>query len=105
MFLVASVIAPAVATADTGRTNSIKVIPSPTTISPVGTGSSFTVNVVANGSVPISGAGAGVSFDNTKLTLTAITKDPTETANGVAYAGFPSAANLAAFLSTANGSG
>jgi hypothetical protein len=105
MFLVASVIAPAVATADTGGTNTIKVLPATTTITPVGTGSSFTVNIVANGSVPISGAGAGVTFDNTKLTLTNLVKDPTEVANGAAFAGFPSAANLSTFIATANSTG
>ena len=104
MLLVATVLAP-VASADTGGTNTIKVIPATTTISPVGTGSSFTVNVVANGSVAISGAGAGLTFDNSKLQLTNLVKDPTEVANGVAYAGFPSAANLATFISNANTAG
>src|SRR5262249_47379178 len=96
MLLVATVFAP-VATADTGGTNTIKVLNSVTnnavtTISPVGTGSSFTVNVVGNGSVQIGGAGAGLTFDNSKLLLTAIAQTAPA---GVAYAGFPSAANMA----------
>src|SRR5262245_19798079 len=105
MFLVASVIAPAVANADTGHPNTIKVIPATTTISPVGTGGSFSVNIVANGSVPISGAGSGLQFDNSKLSLTAVAKDPTETANGVSYLVFSTAAAMATFIANAISSG
>jgi hypothetical protein len=104
MFLVASVIAPAVATADSGGTNTVKVLNAPT-INPPATGGSFTVNIVANGSVLISGAGAGLSFDNTKLTLTAVAKDAIESANGVSYLGFPNAAGMAAFIAAANTGG
>jgi hypothetical protein len=99
------VLVPAVASADTGNTNTIKVIPATTTISPPATGGSFTVNIVANGAVNISGAGAGLAFDATKLTLTAIAKDPTEVTNGVSYLGFPSAANTATFIANANTAG
>ena len=68
---------PAVATADTGSTNTVKVLNSvthgaTTTITPVGTGGSFTVNVVANGASTISGAGAALTFDKTKLQVTAL---------------------------------
>jgi hypothetical protein len=105
MFLVASVFVPAVASADTGSTNTIKVLGAPT-INPPATGGSFTVNIVANGSVPISGAGSGLAFDNTKLTLTAIAKDAVETGNGVSYLGFPGAgAPTSAFIAAANASG
>jgi hypothetical protein len=96
------VIVPAVAVADTGNTNTIKMLPATTTISPVGIGGSFSVNIVANGAVDISGAGAGLTFDKTKLTLTAMAKDPTEVANGPAYAGFPNVANMATFIGDAN---
>src|SRR5262245_46799059 len=41
--------------ADTGGTDTIKVLPGTTTINPIGTGGSFSVNLVGNGSVPISG--------------------------------------------------
>src|SRR5262245_51077429 len=101
MFLVASVIAPAVATADSGGTNTIKVIPATTTITPVGTGGSITVNIVANGAVDISGAGSGLTFDTTKLQLTAVAKTliPVDAGNPPAYAGFPTAAQMAGFIS------
>jgi len=102
MFLVASLLVPATALA--AGTGTIKVLGAPT-INPPATGGSFTVTVAANGAVPISGAGAGLSFDNTKLTLTAIAKDATETANGASYLGFPTAAATAAFIATANTAG
>ena len=105
MFLVASVIVPAVASADTGNTNTIKVIPATTNISPVGTGSSFTVNLVANGSVAIGGGGAGLAFDNTKLTLTTLAKGATVVADGGGFGGYPSSANTATFIATANTNG
>ena len=111
MFLVASVFAPAVATADTGGTNTLKVLPATTTISPVGTGGSFTVTIAGNGSVPISGVGAGLTFDNTKLTLTAIARDAalsTEASSCfcITFAGFPAAgAATTTFIANANSSG
>gem|GEM_PF-2630641 len=104
MFLVATVIAPAAALADTGNTNTIKVIGAPT-INPPATGGSFTVNIVANGSVDIGGAGAGLAFDNTKLTLTALAKGAAVVTNGAGFGGFPSVANTATFIATANTNG
>jgi hypothetical protein len=94
-----------ITTADTGSTNTIKVLPATTIINPVGTGASFTVKVAANGAAAISGAGAGLTFDASKLQLTAVEKDATELANGAAFAGFPSAANVATFVTSANASG
>jgi hypothetical protein len=92
---------PAAATADTGSTNTVKVLNSVThgaitTITPVGTGGSFTVNVVANGATAISGAGAALTFDKTKLQLTGITS----TAPGGA-----TAIGASQSLPTANASG
>ena len=105
MFLVASVFTPAVATADTGNTNTIKVLGAPTYNPPVASGT-FTVQVVANGAEDISGAGTGLTFDNTKLQLTAIAKDATIVANGGAYAGWPAAgAPTTTFIANANAAG
>ena len=85
--------------------NSISVSPATTTISP--TGSTFTVNVTGNGSVAISAAGAALSFDKSRLQVTAIAKDATEVANGVAYGGWPTggANGMTAFIAAANASG
>src|SRR5262245_37708426 len=104
MFLVASVIAPAVATADTGGTNTVKVLPATTTVPTPGSGS-ITVNIVANGSTAISGAGAALYFDHSKLTLTAVAKTSvpiTDATNPLGYVGFPTSGQLAGFLSRAN---
>lgn len=95
---------PAATRADTGGTNTIKVLDAPT-YNPAATGGTFTVHVVANGSVDISGAGTGLAFDKSKLTLTAIAKDATELLNGASYLGFPSNANTATFLANANTNG
>jgi len=104
MFLIASVFVPAVVSADTGNTNTIKVLNAPT-INPPATGGNFDVQIVANGSQLISGAGAGLGFDKAKLQVTALAKDATEIANGVTYLGFPSSGGLAAFIATANTNG
>src|SRR5262249_14336191 len=106
LFLLASgLLATAVVVADTGNTNTIKVSPATTTISPPATGGTITINLVGNGAVDIGGAGVGLQFDKSKLQVTSITKDATEVANGVAYAGFPSAANMATFIANANTNG
>lgn len=97
-------IVPAVATADTGSTNTIKVLNAPT-INPPATGGTFSVTVAANGSTTISGTGTGLQFDRTKLQVIALAKDTTEAANGVTYLGFPSAGNLATYIASANSSG
>jgi hypothetical protein len=97
-------VAPAVASADTGGTNTVKVLNAPT-ITPPATGGTFSVSIVANGSTAISGAGAGLAFDKAKLQVTAIAKDATEAANGVTYLGFPSSGNLAMYVANANASG
>jgi hypothetical protein len=105
MYLLASVFVPAIASADTGNTNTIKVLGAPT-INPPATGSSFTVNVVANGSVDVSGAGAALSFDKAKLQLTNLAKDATiESVDGAGYVGFPTTAQKPGFISTANTTG
>ena len=86
--------------------NSISVGPATTTISPAGsTGGTFTVDITANGSMDISGAGAALDFDNTRLQLTALAKDATEVGNGVTYAGFPTPANTTTFIAGANSAG
>ena len=86
--------------------NSVSVSPSTTTIAPAGgTGGTFSVNVTANGSVDISGAGAALDFDKTRLQVTVIAKDATEVANGVGYAGFPGTSTMASFIAAANASG
>ena len=99
------ILVPAIASADTGGTNTIKVIPATTTINPVGTGSSFTLQIAVNGAVTVSGAGAGLAFDKTRLTLTALAKDATEVANGVSYLGFPTVAGTATYIANANTNG
>lgn len=86
--------------------NNIIVTPATTTISPAGsTGGTFTVAVVANSATDISGAASALNFDKTRLQLTALAKDSTEVANGVSYAGFPTASNTASFIASANAAG
>ena len=103
MLAIGSLILPMTAFA---ANNSISVSPSTTTISPAGsTGGTFTVSVTGNGLVDISGAAAALSFDKSRLQVTAIAKDTTEVANGVTYAGFPTPANTASFLANANAAG
>jgi hypothetical protein len=97
-------IVPATALADTGATNTVKVLHAPT-INPAATGGNFTVDIVANGSASISGAGSGLGFDKAKLQVVSLAKDTTEVANGVTYLGYPSSGNLAAFIATANTNG
>ena len=82
--------------------NNITVSPATTNTT---TGGTFTVTVNANSDVAISGAGAALNFDKNLLSLTGIAKDATEVANGVSYAGFPTAANTASFIATANAAG
>ena len=89
-----------------GAGNTIKVSPATTTISPAGSiGGTFTVNVTANATVEMEGAGAALAFDRTRLKLTAVAMDATEVANGVGYAGFPSSSAMAAFMTSANAAG
>jgi len=81
-------LAPAVATADTGGANTIKVLPATKTISPPATGGSFSVDVVANAGTAMSGAGAALSFDKTRLTLTGVTIGPAVASlNGSCFCG------------------
>ena len=97
------VIAPA-ATAVVGTT--LFVSPATTTISPLGsTGGSLAATVTFNATADISGAGAALQFDKTRLRLTALGKDATLVANGVSYVGFPSAAGMATFIANANAAG
>ena len=100
LVILGTVIVPAVALA-AGNTLSI----GPATTTAGGNGSSFTVNVNANGSVPISGVSATVNFDKSRLQVTAITKGPEWVSNGAAFGGFPSAANMASVISGWNGAG
>lgn len=87
-------------------TNSISVKPVTTTITPAGsTGSTFTVEVVADSGSPLAGAAAGLSFDNSRLKLTAVTKDATMVNDGVSWAGFPATPAMSTFLANANSSG
>jgi hypothetical protein len=104
LLFASSVVVPAATVAVDPPAGTIKVLDAPT-YAPGATGQQFTVHVVANGSVDISGAGTGLTFDKTKLTLTALAKDATEVANGAAYAGFPSAGTIAAFIAAANANG
>jgi len=84
--------------------NTIKVTPATTTFAGT-TGNTFTVSVVANTSVAISGAGATLSFDKSRLQLTSVAKDTAVTTDGAGYAGFPSASNMASFVAAANAAG
>jgi hypothetical protein len=103
MFLVASVIVPATAFA---AGENIFVSPATTTIAPAGsTGSSITVTVSSNTSQVTTGAAAAISFDNTKLQLTAIAKAADPVTLGAGWAGYPTVANTAAFIAVANNGG
>src|SRR5262249_27221083 len=85
MFLVASVIAPATALA--ANPGVIKVTNAPTFNPPVSSGS-FTIHVVANSTTTVKGAATGLSFDTTKLPLTALT-NTMPPATGVSALGWP----------------
>jgi hypothetical protein len=85
MFLVASVIAPAVANAANPAV--IKVTGAPTFNPPVSSGS-FTVHVVANSTTTVKGASTGLQFDTSKLTLTNLV-NTMPAASGVSGVGFP----------------
>jgi hypothetical protein len=100
----AEAIAPTLASADTGGTNTVKVLNAPT-INPPATGGTFSVTIAANAATSISGAGTGLQFDKTKLQVTALAKDATEAANGATYIGFPSSGSMAAFIANANANG
>jgi len=100
--------APAASNARAVATTSVFVSPATTTVAPAGsTGGTFTVHVSANSAVDLSGAGAGLTFDHTKLQLTAVAKTvvPVDPGTPAVYAGFPSPGQLAAFLSNANTTG
>ena len=106
---VGGAIGPAVATADTGSTSSVKVLNAPS-INPPATGGSFTVDLAANGAVAVSGAGAGLSFDKTRLALTALARGSSLVSEGaicfcLTIVGFPSAGGTAAFIASANATG
>jgi hypothetical protein len=82
--------------------NTVRIAPPSVTVP---AGGSFSVTVVANGSVDISGAGAALQFDNSRLQLTGLAKDPTMVANGASFSGFPTSPNLATFIADANAAG
>jgi hypothetical protein len=81
---------------------SLKVSPVTSTTS---TGATFTVDVVANANVPISGAQATLSFDKTRLQVTSITGAGPWAADGATLIGFPNSANMAAAVTQYNTSG
>ena len=104
VIVLTAAIAPAAATAT--ATTTVFVTPATTTITPAGsTGGTVNVSVAFNAGVAVSGAGAALAFNKTRLHLTSVSKDATEVANGVSYAGFPSAGSLASFIADANTAG
>ncbi|HWT50026.1 MAG TPA: cohesin domain-containing protein [Mycobacterium sp.] len=95
MFLVASVLVPATALAASSGTMSL----SPNTVSTT-VGSTFTVTINSQASVPMSGASAGIDFDKTKLQIVSVTKGADWGASSASWV-LPSVATIA----TANNSG
>ncbi|HUO40137.1 MAG TPA: hypothetical protein VMU34_20850 [Mycobacterium sp.] len=90
MFLVASVLVPATAMAAGSAT--IKVVnhadnSSTITYAPPATGQTLTVDVVANATTVFSGAGAALTFDNTKLHLNSVVFGPDVTAKNSCLCG------------------
>ena len=71
----------------------------------VSIGDSFTVHIIGNTAGRVSGAEASLTFDKTLLQVTALGKGANWTAASATWPGYPSAANLAAFLTTANANG
>ena len=78
---------------------------SPATISVAAVGQTFSVAVIGNANVPVSGTSASVAFDRTREQIQSISKGVDWVANGAGFAGYPSPANMSAFLSAANASG
>ena len=95
MFLVASVLVPATALAASSGTMSL----SPNTVSTT-VGSTFTVTINSQASVPMSGASAGIDFDKTKLQIVSVTKGADWGASSASWV-LPSVATIA----TANNTG
>lgn len=96
-------VAPVTATATAATT--MFVNPATTTIAPAGsTGSSFDVTVSYNAAVATSAAGIAISFDKTKLQLTALAKDATVDADGPSWV-FPSSGVMATKIAAANTNG
>ena len=89
MFLVASVLVPATAFAAGSGTLSV----SPATVT-VSTGSTFSVDITSQAGTPMSGASAGVDFDNTKLQIISVTKGANWDVPGVTWV-FPTVATIA----------
>ena len=78
-------------------------IESPSNI--VAVGGTFTIRVVANASVDISGSQTSIVFDSIRLQLQSIAKGADWVDNGAGFAGYPSAANMATFIANANAAG
>lgn len=69
-------------------------------------GSTFTVTVYSNTSVPLSGAAAGLNFDRTRLQLTSLGQNQTIASDGGQYIGWPAdTAGMATFVTQANDTG
>ena len=85
-----------------GGTGVLSVGPASTTTT---TGSTFTVTTVARATVPISGAETPLTFDRTRLRVTSIAKAGPWAADGAAYIGFPTTANMAAAIAAYNDAG
>lgn len=75
---------------------------SPATSSPT-VGSSFTVAVKVNTTVAIHGAGASLTFDNSRLQLTAVNAASDQ--GSASYAGLPASPTDSAYLASANAAG
>jgi hypothetical protein len=82
--------------------NSLRLSPAS---SSVGNGATFTVHVIGNSAGAVSGTSASVTFDKTKLQVTAIVKGTDWVNGGAGWAGYPTSANLATFLANANSAG
>ena len=82
--------------------NTLAIDPVTTTTS---VGDNFTFDVVGSSVGPVSGTGASVVFDPGELQIVSISKSDDWVSNGAGYAGYPSAANMAAFIASANAAG
>jgi hypothetical protein len=82
--------------------NSLRIVAATTNTT---LGGAFSVTIVGNSAVQVSGTSASLTFDNAKLQVTSIAKGAEWTDGGATWLGYPSGANLATFLANANTAG
>jgi hypothetical protein len=92
-----ALVAPALAADNTLRIEGPVIGPVP--------GGPISVRIVGSASIQISGVAATVAFDNTHVHITSIAKGADWVGADASWAGYPSEANMAAFITDANRTG